>query len=151
MTKISSILIFSLLLVILNSCVSKDEHDKVVHEKQIIEEERDKLKQELDEIQFGAPNLLIDGKKFFAAKDFAQARTKLQMLVDKHPDMPQSIEANRILSVINEEELWQQAQSSEELSITDSYISKYPNGKYIEKANLRRNQLKYLRCRRRMI
>jgi hypothetical protein len=148
MSKIPLTLIFSLLLIGSNSCVSKDEHDKMVLEKQAIQEERDKLKQELDDIKFGAPNLLMDGKKFFESKDFVQARTKLQMLVDKHPDMPQSIEANRILSVINEEELWQQAQNSEDLSITDSYISKYPRGTYIDQANVRRSQLKDLQMQR---
>ena len=74
------------------SCVSQSEHDKIIAEKNAIEQERDKLKQELEDIKFGAPNLLADGKKFYEAKDFTQARQKFQMLVDKHSDMPQSIQ-----------------------------------------------------------
>ncbi|MBK7735020.1 MAG: hypothetical protein IPI36_07180 [Chitinophagaceae bacterium] len=86
--------------VLLYSCVSESEHEKTVAEKDAIAQERDKLKQELDDIKFGAPNLLADGKKFYEAKDFTQSKQKFQMLVDKHPDMPQSIEAKKYLSIL---------------------------------------------------
>jgi hypothetical protein len=56
------------------------------------------------------------------------------MLLDKHSDMPQSIEAKKYLNIIDEEELWNNASSSEDITIS-SYISKYPTGKYISKAN----------------
>lgn len=126
------------------SCVSKSEHDKIVSEKDAITQERDKLKQELDDIKFGAPNLLADGKKFYDAKDFTQARQKFQMLLDKHPDMPQTIEAKKYLSNIEEEESWNSASTSEDISYSESYISKYPKGKYIGKAISRRSELKAL-------
>lgn len=129
---------------LLYSCVSQSEHDKIISEKDAIAQERDKLKQELDEIKFGAPNLLADGKKFYEAKDFTQSRQKFQMLLDKHPDMPQSIEAKKYLNSIDEEELWNNASSSEDITISESYISKYPTGKYISKANARRSELKIL-------
>jgi hypothetical protein len=135
---------YLLLLVLISSCISQSEHDKVLSEKQAVEQERDKLKEELEEIKFGAPNLLSDGKKFYEAKEFSQARQKLQMLVDKHPDMPQSIEARKYLLNIDEEELWNQASNIDDISYSENYISKYPNGKYLSKAISRRNQLKIL-------
>ena len=130
--------------ILLCSCVSQSEHDKIISEKDAIAQERDKFKQELDEIKFGAPNLLADGKKFYEAKDFTQSRQKFQMLLDKHPDMPQSIEAKKYLNSIDEEELWNNASTSEDITISESYISKYPTGKYISKANARRSELKIL-------
>jgi hypothetical protein len=130
--------------VLLYSCVSQSEHDKMVSEKDVIAQERDKLKQKLEDIKFGAPNLLADGKKFYDAKDFTLSRQKFQMLLDKHPDMPQSIEAKKYLSNIDEEELWNNASTSDELSYSESYISKYPKGKYFGKAVSRRGELKAL-------
>jgi hypothetical protein len=109
-----------------NSCVSQSEHDKIVSEKDAIAQERDKLKQELEDIKFGAPNLLADGKKFYDAKEFTQSRQKFQMLLEKHPDMPQSIEAKKYLSNIDEEESWNSANTSDDISYSESYISKYP-------------------------
>lgn len=144
MTNQPLILILSLFVLLHTSCVSEAEHNKVVQEKQVIEQERDHLKQELEDIKFGAPNLLSDGKTFFAAKDYDQARAKLQMLVDKHPDMPESIDAKKMLSVIDEEELWQAASNSDDLAVTDNYINKYPEGRYIEKANVRHSALQAL-------
>lgn len=133
---------------ILCSCLSPSEHDKVISEKDVIAQERDKLKEELENIKFGAPNLLADGKKFYEVKDLAQARQKFQMLVDKHSDMPQSIEARKLLSHIDEEELWNNANTSDDVVISESYINKYPKGRYISKANSRRKELMILNMQR---
>jgi TolA-binding protein len=40
----------------------------------------------LEEIKFGAPNLLADGKQFFEAKDYSKAKDKFQTLLEKYPD-----------------------------------------------------------------
>ena len=126
------------------SCVSRSDHDKIISEKDAISQERHKLKQELEGIKYGAPNLLADGKKFYDAKDFTQSRQKFQMLLDKHSDMPQSIEAKKYISSIDEEELWNNASISDDISYSESYISKYPKGKYVGKAVSRRSELKAL-------
>ncbi len=128
----------------LSSCVSENEHQRIVDEKNTLAVENQNLKVELEEIKFGAPNLLSDGKKFYQAKDFSQARQKFQILVEKHPDMPQSIEAKKYLANIDEEELWQNAFTSENISNTEDYISQYPKGKYISNAISRKNELKKL-------
>lgn len=139
MKKLSFLVI--IISVFLCSCVSQSEHDKIISEKDAIAQERDKLRQELEEIKFGAPHLLSDGKMFYESKDFTQARQKFQMLIEKHSDMPESIEAKKYLTHIDEDELWNRASSSEDISLSDQYISKYPNGNYLSNATARRNQL----------
>lgn len=138
------ILIFLTVALALSSCVSESEHQRIVDEKNALSTENQNLKNELEEIKFGAPNLLSDGKKFYQAKDFSQARQKFQTLLQKHPDLPQSIEAKNYLANIDEEELWQKAFTSEEISNTEDYIVKYPKGKYIKNAVSRKSELKKL-------
>lgn len=138
------ILIFLTVALALSSCVSESEHQRIVDEKNALSIENQNLKNELEEIKFGAPNLLSDGKKFYQAKDFSQARQKFQTLLQKHPDLPESIEAKNYLANIDEEELWQNALISEDISNTEDYISKYPKGKYISNAISRKNELKKL-------
>jgi cytochrome c556 len=142
MAKLLFIVLFMSLL--LSSCVSQSEYDKLNTEKDAVSAERDNLKKELEEIKYGAPNLLSDGQKFFDANDFAQARTKFQTLVDKHPEMPESIKAREYLEKIDEEEAWYNASNSTEVSITQGYIDRYPRGKYILPARVRFEQLKIL-------
>lgn len=129
---------------LLSSCVSETEHQKVIDEKNELAVENLQLKTELEEIKFGAPNLLAHGKKFFEAKEFSKSREKFQTLLEKHPDLPQSIEAKKYLSTLEEEEMWQEASQSNEISISEKYISQYPKGKYISKANGRKEELKKL-------
>lgn len=138
------ILIFLTVALALSSCVSESEHQRIVDEKNALSTENQNLKNELEEIKFGAPNLLSDGKKFYQAKDFSQARQKFQTLLQKHPDLPQSIEAKNYLANIDEEEIWQKAFTSEEISNTEDYIVKYPKGKYIKNAVSRKSELKKL-------
>lgn len=133
-----------LLSIFLSACVSESDHQKVVDERNSLSIENENLKTELEEIKFGAPNLLSDGKQFYDAKDFSKATEKFQTLVEKHPDMPQTIEAKKYLANIDEEEQWQSALNSEEISYTEDYIEKYPKGKYISKANSRKNEIKQL-------
>lgn len=134
----------SLLSILLSACISESYHQKVVDERNSLSIENDSLKTELEEIKFGAPNLLSDGKQFYDAKEFSKAKEKFQTLVQKHPDMPQTIEAKKYLANIDEEELWQNALNSDEMSYTEDYIEKYPKGKYIGKANSRKNEIKTL-------
>lgn len=129
---------------LLSSCVSETEHQKVIDEKNELAVENLQLKTELEEIKFGAPNLLADGKKFFEAKEFSKSREKFQTLLEKHPDLPQYIDAKKYLATLEEEEMWQEASQSNEISISEKYISQYPKGKYISKANGRKEELKKL-------
>lgn len=125
-----------MLSILLSACVSESVYQKVVDERNNLSIENENLKTELEEIKFGAPNLLSDGKQFYEAEE------KFQTLVTKHPDMPQTIEAKKDLANIDEEELWQNALNSEEMSYTENYIENYPKGKYISKANSRKSEIK---------
>lgn len=58
----------------LSSCVSESEYQKILDEKKTLAVENQKLKVELEEIKFGAPNLLSDAKKFYHANDFSRAK-----------------------------------------------------------------------------
>ncbi|MCB0750022.1 MAG: hypothetical protein KDC52_00965, partial [Ignavibacteriae bacterium] len=62
-----------LLSIFLSACVSESDHQKVVDERNSLSIENENLKTELEEIKFGAPNLLSDGKQFYDAKDFSKA------------------------------------------------------------------------------
>ena len=119
----------------ITSCVTQDKYDTVSKEKQVLE-------QELQELKFGALNLLADSKKFLDAKDYTQSREKLKLLLEKHPDRPESAEAKKILLVIDEEELWNSAITSIDISNTESYLSNYTNGKYSSLAKSRLQELK---------
>lgn len=132
---------YCLLTLLLTSCVSESEHQKVIQEKNTLYLENQKLKDEIEDIKFGASKLLTNGKLFYEAKDFSNAKKHFEYLLQKHPDAPESIEAKEYLSNIDEEEIWYNAVSSEEISYTEYYISKYPTGKYINKALLRENEL----------
>ena len=117
------------------SCVSETEHQKTL-------DENTALKSELEEIKFGAPNLLKDGKKFFENKDFKTAREKFNTLIERHSDLPEAIECKKYLAVIDEEELWQSANNSIDISNVSTYIDKYSNGKYISQAKSLKETLK---------
>jgi hypothetical protein len=117
------------------SCVSETEHQKTL-------DENTALKSELEEIKFGAPILLKDGKKFFENKDFKTAREKFNTLIERHSDLPEAIECKKYLAVIDEEELWQSANNSTDISNVSTYIDKYSNGKYISQAKSLKETLK---------
>lgn len=63
--------------------------------------------------------LLSDGEKFYEAKEFLKAKETFQILLKKHSDMPQSIEAKNFLANIDEEELWENASTSEKIKYTE--------------------------------
>lgn len=134
--------VYFLGIAMLQSCVTESDHQLVVSQNTKLTEENQRLQRELEEIKFGAPQLLADGKAFFAANEFGKAKEKLEKLLERHRDLPQSIEAKKILKVLYEEEAWQNALNSEELGSTSTYIEKYPQGKYMAKAKARLSVLK---------
>jgi len=135
-------LIYPVLVIGFGACVSQSDYDKLQLEKLSAVQECDKLKQEIQNIKYDAPTLLSDGKQFYEAKNFTQARAKFQTLVEKHPDKPQSIEANKYLQDLDEEDLWTTASITEYPMIVEKYISSYPKGKYTPQAEQRLRDLK---------
>jgi hypothetical protein len=132
MKKLTFFLIITFFLI---SCGSDTERLKA-------EQQRDALAKQLEEIKYGAPNLLSDARKFYQARDFQSAKTKIQELQSRHSDRPEATEGRLLLQEIEEQETWNNASSSQELYATQTYIDKYPNGKYSKSAKTRLKELK---------
>jgi len=133
-----------ILILSITACVPESEHNKVVSERNELAIKNDSLKKELDGIKFGAPNLLSDGKVFFEAKEFVKAKEKFQALVDQHPDMPQTLEAKKILLILDDEISWIKASNSNKIEIVENYLQNYPKGKHTAKAKAIKSELKTL-------
>ena len=107
-------------------------------------QERDALQKELDEVKFGAPNLLTDAKKFAEAGDILNARTKLNDLISKHGDRPEAADGKKLLAKLEEQEVWNNALNSQEMYMTQAYLEKYPNGNFSKAAKTRLGDLKVM-------
>ena len=122
-------------LILFGSCVSKDKYDELARE-------NESLHNELNGIKYGAPAMLSDAKKFLNSKDFINSKTKLEAIVQKYPDLPVAAEAKLLLNEVNEELIWSNAINSDEIISTETYISRYPNGRYQSAATKRISALK---------
>lgn len=76
--------------------------------------EIERLTAELDSVRFGAGNLLEAGKAHFAVGDYAKAAESLEVLIDRHPGSPESIEGITLLTEVRTEKvasdaLWEDA------------------------------------------
>ena len=119
------------------SCNSNSEEIKAI-------QERNALQKELGELKFGAPNLLSDAKKFFEAGDLQNARTKLDTLLNRHSTRPEAAEGRVLLNRLEEQQVWNNALNSQELSVTYNYLYKYPTGNFVDAAKRRLNELNIL-------
>lgn len=129
------IIIFSITAILIASCASDTERIQA-------EQQRDALAKQLEEIKYGAPNLLSDARKFYQAGDIQNAKTKLQELQTRHSDRPEVAEGRLLFQEIVEQEVWNSALSSQELYTTQTYLDKYPNGRYSKSAKTRLKDLK---------
>lgn len=134
-SQLKSTLLLITTICLLVSCVSKNKYEDT-------QQEKEALAKELEELKFGLPNLLADAKKFIEAREYAQAKEKLNTLLQKYDDRPESAEARSLLRQIEEEETWTNALNSTDIQYTQSYISNFSDGKYIALAKDRINELK---------
>ncbi|WP_159478563.1 DUF6759 domain-containing protein [Dyadobacter sp. 3J3] len=132
MIKKLLILIYALFTI---GCVSESSRDE-------LKEKNEALQRQVEELKFGASILLSDAKKFLEAKDFLHAQEKLSLLLEKHPDKPESIEAGRLLKVIEEEQAWN---NSSDLASLENYLTVYPKGKYSSEASDKIEELRILK------
>lgn len=121
-------------IIVATSCVSKDKYDEAIKEKEA-------LYNELQDIKFGVPNLLSDAKSFVKSNDLVKAKEKIKILIENHPNRPETAEAKQMLNYIEEEESWNNAIESRQIMNTEIYIRDYPNGKYRDLASSRLKQL----------
>lgn len=128
-------LIVFITVIFLTSCASDFEKSKA-------EQQRDALAKQLEEIKYGAPNLLSDARKFFQAGDIQNAKIKLEALQSRHSDRPEAAMGRILYQEIEEQESWNNALSSQEILATQNYLDKYANGKY---SNLAKDRFKFLK------
>jgi hypothetical protein len=88
-------LTISFLMTLLTSCggVSQKEYDT-------LKAENEKLKMEIEDLKFGPDKLLNQAKVYIDNKDFINAKSELQTLLDKHPASQQSTEAKSLMTIV---------------------------------------------------
>tara|TARA_B110000902_G_C14124220_1_gene519419 strand:- start:115 stop:942 length:828 start_codon:yes stop_codon:yes gene_type:complete len=86
------------LLLVLTSCISQSEYDKVTVE-------NESLKKELDECKNGAEKIIVKVEKAYSEKNFKQAKEMIAVLYEKYPESPKNKEFVVLLDNIKKEEL----------------------------------------------
>ena len=93
MSKIALIIITTALL--LSSCgVPKSDYDK-------LQSENKKLKQQLEECQFGAGKLLNQAKMYFENKEYEKCKDQIKILLEKHLGSNEAKEGKELLEKAN--------------------------------------------------
>lgn len=119
------------------SCVLKSDYE-------LLKQDRDRLAADVHDLKFGLPVLFADGKKFLEAGEFKKAKDRFEEVVKLYPDKPESADAAQFIRVIDEEEVWNQAVSSNDVALTEAYLSRYPTGKHVGDAKSRKKELMIL-------
>jgi len=96
MIKKFTLLTFIILLIIQSCGVPQDEVDK-------LKQEITELKQEIENCKFGADKLLANANTFFENKEYANSKSEITTLLEKHPTSPESKEAKLLLEKANTE------------------------------------------------
>jgi outer membrane protein assembly factor BamD (BamD/ComL family) len=126
---------------IIASCNNVD-YQKTLAEKQ-------ELERQLEEEKYGASKLLKEAKIFMEAGDIAKAEEKLNLLFSKHGDKPEAIEGKSIMTKVEEikkveteNNIWNNASTSENVFAIQQYLYQYPEGKYANQAHSKLKELK---------
>ncbi len=130
------IIIFVAFICSINSCVPKQDYDKAQEDNQL-------LKSKLDELENGAERLYQQATEFVKNNEFDKAEQKLKILFDRHAETSQAKLgrplANQIVGLKNdlaEKSKWESSTSEKSIESYESYISAYPNGKYLHEARI---------------
>jgi len=136
-------------LFLFSSCVSKEDYQKLKEDNNQLQQQLQIMKDQLEEEKYGAAKLLKEANDFLDANDVDQAESKLKTLLEKHPDKSEAVSAKSLLvavdakkKVIAEDNLWKNANESDDMSYVKQYIDQYPLGRYIERARIREVRLK---------
>lgn len=127
-------LFYSLIVFGISSCVPQSDYDKVVLENQ-------QLKDELNELKFGKGNLSKDANSMIALKDFIQAKRKIILLNEKHPNSVEAAELNAKVDLIEEGILWQKAMKVDSMDYSIEYLTNYPKGTFTSEIQTRKKNL----------
>lgn len=97
----------TLVLVVVCGCgVSQSDYED-------LKAENERLKSELDECENGADRLVSAVEKAYREKDFAEARKKIELLGEKHPECPKNEEFKALLTTIEKEEIEERKRKEE--------------------------------------
>jgi outer membrane protein assembly factor BamD (BamD/ComL family) len=131
-----NIIIFIAFICSISSCVPKQDYDKAQEDNQL-------LKSKLDELENGAERLYQQATEFVKNNEFDKAEQKLKILFDRHAETSQAKLgrrlANQIVGLKNdlaEKNKWESSTSEKSIESYESYISVYPNGKYLHEARI---------------
>lgn len=107
----SSVVITGIVLVaiFLTSCgVSKDDYSALEEkystanrQNEILADENNKLKVEIDDLKFGAERMLAVGKNQFLKNQYSGSKETLDTLIKKHPTSSEAKEAENLLKKVN--------------------------------------------------
>jgi len=84
--------------IVMSSCVSQSEYDK-------LQQENKRLTEELEECQNGAEKLVATINKSYSEKNYTLAKENIALLYEKHPEAPENKEFKKLLISIEKEEL----------------------------------------------
>lgn len=117
-------LFLTILILILQSCgggIPQSEYDKVV-------QENIALKAEVEDLKFGADKLFKDAKSFFSNQKYKEAKSKLSILIEKHPTSSEAIEAKKLIKdsdkEIHKEKLLAEKKAKEEEAANKRRLAK---------------------------
>lgn len=79
------------------SGVSQKDYDTLKAQMDSLIVENGKFKKEIEDLKFGAENLLSQAKVHLENKDYDNAKSKLESLIKRHPASQQVIEAKKLL------------------------------------------------------
>lgn len=115
----------AILIICFYSCNSNTDNKNIE-----LQAEIDRLNQELEEEKYGAQNLFNDANSFFDNKDYINAKNKIITLKERHPEDPLISEGDKMLQIINEELLWKESSTNNNIEGIKNYLQTYPEGKY---------------------
>lgn len=130
---------FAIFIICFYSCNSNTDNKNIE-----LQAEIDRLNQELEEEKYGAQNIFNDARAFFDNKDYINAKNKIITLKERHPDDPLISEGDKMLQIINEELLWKESSTNNDIVDIKNYLQTYPEGKYKKQANSKIKELENL-------
>ncbi len=107
--KLNTFIYGILLMLVVSSCgVPQEDFNKLQNEKKELLKENERLLMELDECKYGAEKIIAEVEKAYEEKKYTFARQNIKMLYERHPESPKNKEFNKLLVIIEKEELEEQ-------------------------------------------
>lgn len=148
---IKGLLIFCILNLFSSCQYSNNQLNAVKEDNIILRKKIDSLTQALNELKDNPAIILADIKNSIQSKKYTEARSTLKDLIKKYPATNESAVGRKLLpsieykanaEILAEEKIvFNDAINKKDVSLLQSYIEKYPSGKYVSKAKKAVRQL----------